>query len=275
MVFITAVIMSVMLFILGCTILLTLNSNYLLDHLKNEIEIVIFMEPEASREEVQEIEPYFSYLTGLNEVTFVPKEDALTILGSEFKDTHLLKSTGGGNPLPDVYRIKIEDTTYLNPCVEFLSNKEQFPHVNQVVYSETFVERFLDITGLLSLVCMVAIGCSFFITLFLINNTIRITVSSRQDEIHIMKYIGATNWYIHLSFILEGLFIGFIGASISCTALYFGYQELVEYVAGHVQFLTLVYNTSFMVQIFIILILLGCFLGAFGSMLAVKKHLKV
>jgi len=111
--------------------------------------------------------------------------------------------------------------------------------------------------------------------LFLIMITIRLTVYSRAHEIRVMKFIGATNWYIIFPFFIEGLIIGLLGSLVAAVIIFFGYQTLMEYVVLNISFIPLEYDYQKLYYTLAALIAGGIIIGAIGSLTATRKHLKV
>ena len=159
--------------------------------------------------------------------------------------------------------------------MEYLSNAEVFPQIELVRYGQDMVENLIALTGTLEVACIALIVGMLLIALFMVNSTIRLTVATRGEEIHIMKYVGATNFYIRVPFFLEGMLIGVTGALLADSVLYFGYRAILEYVGQHISFITLLQNEQLMLLMMAALLIGGTLLGALGSNIAIKKYLKV
>jgi cell division transport system permease protein len=127
----------------------------------------------------------------------------------------------------------------------------------------------------MEIACIALIIGMLLIALFMVNSTIRLTVAARGEEINIMKYVGATNFYVRVPFFLEGLIIGIVGALLADVAIYFGYAAILEYFAANLAFVTLLNDPNLMMLIMLVLLVGGTLLGALGSNIAIKKYLKV
>ena len=194
---------------------------------------------------------------------------------SDLDETNLAVALGGTNPLPDAYKIKLEQPEQIAGAVAYLENKELFPQIEMVRYGQDTVENMIALSGTMEVACIALIIGMLLIALFMVNSTIRLTVATRGEEINIMKYVGATNFYVRVPFFLEGLLIGIIGALIADVALYFGYAAILDYFAANLTFVTLLNDPQLMLLIMLVLLVGGTLLGALGSNIAIKKYLKV
>lgn len=275
MVLVSVITVAIMLIVLGATVLLAANSEYMTSNMEEELEIIVFYDTEATRDEVLATEPYFQYITGFEQATFVSKEEAMVIMGEKFGHSNLTEATGGVNPLPDAFYIKVTQLEQIAPAVEFLNDKTYFPCVDMVRYGQDEVDNMIALSDTLEQACLVVVVVMLFVALFLVNSTIRLTVATRGEEISIMKYVGATNIYVRIPFFLEGLLIGIFGALIADAALYFGYDAVVAYMMQHVSFIELLVDPQLMILLMIVLLIGGTLLGALGSNIAIRKYLRV
>ena len=257
------------------SMLLAANSEFMTKNMEEELEIIVFLNEDVSREKALAMEPELQKLTGFKEAVFVPKEDALADMSSQFEKTNLAEATGGNNPLPDAYKIKLEQMEQMEAAVAALNDKEKFPQIELVRYGQDMVENMISLTDTLEIVCIAVVIGMLFIALFLVNSTIRLTVAARGEEINIMKYVGATNFYVRIPFFLEGLIIGIVGAVLADLALYFGYDTVLGYMQESLSFITLLDDPGLMLRIMLVLLVGGTVLGALGSNIAIKKYLKV
>lgn len=275
MVLVSMLTVATMLVVLGATTLLAANSEFMTKNMEEELEIIVFLNEDVSREKALAMEPELQKLTGFKEAVFVPKEDALADMSSQFEKTNLAEATGGNNPLPDAYKIKLEQMEQMEAAVAALNDKEKFPQIELVRYGQDMVENMISLTDTLEIVCIAVVIGMLFIALFLVNSTIRLTVAARGEEINIMKYVGATNFYVRIPFFLEGLIIGIVGAVLADLALYFGYDAVLGYMQESLSFITLLDDPGLMLRIMLVLLVGGTVLGALGSNIAIKKYLKV
>ena len=275
MVLVSVLTVATMLVVLGVTVLLAANSEYMAKNMEEELEVVVFLHTDVSREDALALEEKLHSVTGFKEATFVPKEDALENINTQLDKSQLTNATGGSNPLPDAYHIKLEQMEQMEDAVAYLSNTELFPQIELVRYGQDVVDKMIALTNTLEIVCIAIVAGMVLIALFLVNSTIRLTVATRGEEISIMKYVGATNFYIRVPFFLEGLLIGIVGALLADGVLFFGYDAVYNYIGAQLSFITLLHNDQLLIFIMLVLLAGGTLLGALGSNIATKKYLKV
>ena len=275
MVLVSVLTVATMLVVLGATVLLAANSEYMAKNMEEELEVVVFLHTDVSREDALALEEKLHSVTGFKEATFVPKEDALENMNTQLDKSQLTNATGGSNPLPDAYHIKLEQMEQMEDAVAYLSNTELFPQIELVRYGQDVVDKMIALTNTLEIVCIAIVAGMVLIALFLVNSTIRLTVATRGEEISIMKYVGATNFYIRVPFFLEGLLIGIVGALLADGVLFFGYDAVYNYIGAQLSFITLLHNDQLLIFIMLVLLAGGTLLGALGSNIATKKYLTV
>lgn len=269
---VTAGIIAISLGILGGFLLLAVNADQMILNIESNVEIGVFLEDGAN---VEAIRQQLDNHAGINSYTFVPKEQGLKDFSRSLGDRVLLVGMEGeDNPLPDLFRVrtlKAEDVPAI--AAEIASS----PDVELADYGEELVGRLLKITGwvntlFLAISMLLALGA-----ILLIITTIRLSVLARQDEISIMKYLGASNWFIRFPFLLEGMTMGWTGTLTAAAALAAIYYKLVtslqqEALTFLIQPVT---DTARLLPIFIGLLLLGTLMGGFGSLISVRKFLRV
>lgn len=275
MVLVSVLTVATMLVALGAATLLAANSDYMARNLEDELEVIVYLNTDVTREEALALEPAIQAIEGFESAVFVPKEEALEDMSTRFDETNLAEALGGTNPLPDAYRLKLQAPEQIAGAVAQLENKEAFPQIEMVSYGQDTVENMIALSGTMKVACIALIIGMLLIALFMVNSTIRLTVAARGEEINIMKYVGATNFYVRVPFFLEGLIIGIVGALIADVAIYFGYAAILDYFAANLSFVTLLNDPQLMMLIMAVLLVGGTLLGALGSNIAIKKYLKV
>lgn len=275
MVLVSVLTVATMLVALGAATLLAANSDYMARNLEDELEVIVYLNTDVTREEALALEPAIKAIEGYESSVFVPKEDALAEMSTRFDETNLAEALGGTNPLPDAYKIKLVQPEQIAGAVAYLENQEVFPQIEMVRYGQDTVENMIALSGTMEIACIALIIGMLLIALFMVNSTIRLTVAARGEEINIMKYVGATNFYVRVPFFLEGLIIGIVGALLADVAIYFGYAAILEYFAANLAFVTLLNDPNLMMLIMLVLLVGGTLLGALGSNIAIKKYLKV
>ena len=264
---------AVSLFVLGFGLLLVLNTDQIASTVESNIEIMVFLKSNLSETEVESLDPVISRISGVKEVEFVSQEEALKSLeGQMGNGTELRDSLGDKNPLPDAYRIETQKPQQVTAVASELS---RLPGVDNVRYGQEVVEKLFKLTNWVHTIGLVIIALLGICAVFLIATTIRLTLFARRREINIMKYVGATDWFVRWPFLLEGIFLGFIGALIAVGVLYLSYGALVAKLQETVAFLPLVTDGRVVVQIFEGLLAGGIGLGALGSIISVHRYLRV
>jgi cell division transport system permease protein len=264
---------AITLLIVGIFTLLVINADFIATDLESDVEIIAYMDVEASRSEVLEVEEQIQAIRGVTEVKLVTKEEGLEILNKKFgQDYDLLSSLGGVNPLPDLYRVKADSPENVEPVAKTL---ERVAHVDKVDYGQDVIDklfaviRWVRLIGA-GLVLLLGLGA-----IFLVATTIRLTVFARRKEIQIMKYIGATDWFIRWPFFIEGMVLGFIGAMLAGVVLYFTYDFMVTNIRFSLTFIPLISDMGLIMKILGSLLVAGTFVGALGSLISVRRFLQV
>lgn len=267
--------------VLGVVMLIALNLNYLMDDLEAKSEVTVFMQKDTKDSEIKTIEEKIRQWDGVREVEFISKSKALDKWREDLEDkAYLLEGYDGEkNPLPHSFVIGIQKPEYTE---EIALKAEQLPQVMKVNYSKEVAESLGKVVHTVRLVGFVVVLILAGIAAIIIHNTVRLTVYSRRREINIMKYIGATDWYIRWPFIIEGFTIGMTGSLIAAAVILPLYQyvlnNLVEqhlmegFFANIFRLLPLGDVVSSILAVFI---LVGVSVGIIGSGISTGKHLKV
>lgn len=246
---------------------------------ENSLTIHVKMEREATQEQVDATLPLIQKLDHVAKVTYSSKQEELDKLIASFgEDGDIFNNPeyqGEGNPLGDAFIVEADDATYLDALGKKISNMD---YVNKVNYGG---DQTMELVSSLELIRN--FGTIFIIglivtALFMISNTIKITITSRSTEISIMRMVGASNWYIRIPFMIEGILIGLLGAIVPVIAIYFGYTTLYSMTTGGnslaLNLIQLRDPFPFIWQFSGVLTLLGCAVGLVGSFVSVRKFLK-
>lgn len=264
---------AAVLIILGMVLLLGLNVDYIASDVESQVEITAYLADGLDVEQVSEIGQKLIQVNGVKEVRFVSKDEALKEFKKQLGDQgDLLEGIKEDNPLPDFYRIKT-----INPSAisEVAAEVNKIEGVVDVVYGKEVVDKLFKLTGWTRLVGFAAITVFAFVSIFIISNTIRLTVFARRKEIGIMKYIGATDWFIRWPFLIEGMLLGLIGALISVSVINISYYYLTKTVAQNLPVIKLIPFDSLLYKITAGFIAIGALLGALGSGISIRRFVKV
>ena len=269
---ITAVLM-----ILGVILILILSiNNIMLDTKTKFDEVQVFLADEAKEEDVNNISDVLKNSEGVVSVTYESKKQALEILRKDWdEDAYLLEGLEDDNPLPNSYIIKLKDIKYAKSIVDKVSG---LAGVENITYYQEIIDKLMVLANYIRFGGLAIIGVLVFVSVFIISNTIKLTVTSRKREINIMKYVGATNNYIRGPFIIEGILLGLCGALISILIVYYGYGYLFDAVNEKLYSMFTFYliePKNIFNDIAIMFATLGVGIGALGSIVSLKRFLNV
>jgi cell division transport system permease protein len=261
------------LLMLGAFMIVSLNITYITDTVKDQVEIIVYVDEYASSESKEQLRGALNARGDLAEVRFVSQEEALMRLQDQLGSLLEGYDLAEENPLRDSYEIR----TVVPESVSAIALElEDYPAVGSIFYGRGVVENLFAVTRGLRLVALGLMVLLAFTAVFLIAHTIKLTVYIRSREIMIMKYVGATNWFIRWPFILEGMTLGLIGALFPLVALYYTYQFSVEWVlSNNLLFLSMIPVSAIMPELVKYLVPLGTGLGILGSSFSMGRFLKV
>lgn len=263
------------LLILGMSYSIAKNIEYIMHQVETQLGISAYVNEEIEEARLTEIAALIKNTPHVNEVTYVSKEDALKTFAQGQENDTLFEQFKNDNPLPASFEIKVDQIENQDQVVAKLS---AIPEL-QVEYFKNESKIFMNVNRSIQLVSTVIIGCLVIIALLLITNTIKLTVYVRRREINIMKYLGATDAFIRLPFVVEGVLIGIIGCMIPIYAIKEGYQFLIEVMGDSLGSfmggMHLVPSAQIMQGLVPIFIAIGVGIGMIGSAIAIRKHLKV
>ncbi|EFD93698.1 efflux ABC transporter, permease protein [Megasphaera lornae] len=260
-------------FILGIFAIMVANLDNFADNLENQVQISVYLKDGLTTEQVMGVGKRLKALPEVRQIKFTNKDQAMTELKERMKDQPgILEALEGKNPLPTSYEITFTQAGAVKKAAQIVAT---YPEVESSHYGQEIIEQLLNITRVIRWGGMALIVLLTVATLFIISNTIRLTVFARRKEIGIMKYVGATNWFIRWPFLLEGLLLGFIGGVIADAALVQFYRFVTSEIHHSLAFLPLVGMNPFMYQVGIGLLLLSMIIGAVGSTISLKRYMKV
>jgi len=270
----SVIIVTACLIIFGIYVLFSLNLNFIMDQVQEQYEIAIFIDSETKSSDVEKIGEKIKENQYVLDAEFVSKDEALKDYKAQLGvQSSWLDGLENDNPLRDSYQVTLSD---LSVYQQVVSEIEKIEGVAYIRNNHSVIEKIVGLTGIIKNISFWVMLFLAAIAVFIISNTIRLTVFARRKEVNIMKFVGATNNFISWPFIVEGVIIGIVGAAISLALISYGY---IWFTSGFGTFL----GNSFMLyklgDIFWIvtgsLLALGIFLGAIGSAVSLRKHLHV
>lgn len=261
-------IITIGLFLFGMFFLITANFRYFTTLAWEEVEIRVFLEPAARNPEA--VGHKLAALPGVAKVTFISKAEGAAALERMLGQKNLFLS--GENPLPDAYTLKLTETADPKEVTRLASD---IPGVEEVVFGRDFVEFLQMINHFTLVVGLIFLILTALAVLYIVANTIQLTVYARRKEIEIMKLVGATDSFVRWPFLLEGVILGLLGAGLAVFLLTEAYAFLVQRLGLYRRFLPLRADQELKVQLMIVLFVMGLFFGSFGSRISLKRYLKV
>ena len=261
------------LLILGIFTIMVLNLNNMASVLESQVQVTVYLQDSLKEAEIREVGTRITKLPGVTRVNFIDKVEAM----SRFKQRlgaqqGLLAELGEANPLPNAFEVKVDRPERVKPVALAIS---QLKGIEAARYGQEVVEQLFGLTRMVRIFGSVLIVFLGLAALFIIVNTIRLTVFARRREIGIMKYVGATDWFIRWPFIIEGVLLGSLGAVISSLLLTQLYGMVTGQVYGTLAFLPLLPQYPMLGYVNMFLLLSGVAIGVLGSIISVKKFLKV
>ena len=264
---------AVSLFVLGMFLIIVLNMNRMASMLESQVQINVYLDDKLKGSEIDDLEYDLKKMQGIESVQYVSREDAIVRLRERLGDQkYLLDALGDKNPLPNAFEVTVKQPTMVETAAKAI---EKFGGVESVKYGQDVVEHLFDMTRLVRIFGFTLMLLLAGATLFIISNTIRLTVFARRKEIAIMKYVGATDWFIRWPFLLEGVVLGFFGGVLASIALRSIYGLITAKVYSTLAFLPLIPQYPFVNFISLVMVLSGMGIGALGSTISLKRFLKV
>ncbi len=262
--------------ILGLFMVISMNLSVITDQIKDQCEIQVFLDLGTNDERVSLIQNQIAGMDNIKSVELYTKEqmlDEVKVTMFEGKEELVANFTGEDNPFSDSFKIVLDDINFSAETAEEIAKIE---NVESVTNKQNVVNSVMSLSRTIRNFTIVLMALLLLVAIVIISNTVRLTVFNRRKEIGIMKYIGATDRFIRIPFIFEGVVIGFIGAVISFLLMLVGYSLLLAYL-GNIgfQLFTLVEVKVVSLWMAIVFLLAGCLIGMTGSMVSIKKHLRV
>jgi cell division transport system permease protein len=262
------------LFILGISLLTLTTIRQGILQVESKVEVKVYLKDDITSKQKDAIKNKIESIDGIVNLDYETKQEAVdkfkTQLGEQ--NESLVEGLKKDNPLPNSYIVKVKTPEIVSQVVNSIKGMDG---IDTIQDARGVVDKIIKITNAIKWIGTIVLIILIGVSLFLIGNTIKITVYSRRKEIGIMKYIGATDWFIRWPFIIEGIVIGIIGAIVSDIVLYYMYK-IVYVKASYAPLLMCFVNPQYVyTHILGIFILSGSIIGAVGSILSIRKFLAV
>ena len=257
--------------IIGLGSMIYFNINALLDNIESQNVVMVYVQDGVSDEDTTMIGNNIKVMENIEDCIFVPKEDAFAAQLESMGDDAILLEGLEKNPLPDAYKVVVKDLTKFDATVAQL---KVLPNIENVRENSDLADKLVNVRRAVTIVIAGMVSLLFIVSLFIISNTIRITMFSRKLEIIIMKAVGATNWFIRWPFMIEGMVIGVTSGLVSFALLAGLYQGMIYVFKNMLAIFTPVAFGDYAGTILLIFMGIGIFTGSFGSLLSMGKYLK-
>lgn len=267
---------SACLFLFGIFYSVVANFQYILKSAQDGVAVTVFFDEGISDERIAEIGNEIQQRSEVDHINFISADEAW----NSFKDEYLGEYADGftENPLADAanYEIYIKDVSMQASLVAYL---EEVPGIRMVNQSEITANTLDGINRLVGYVAIGIIVLLLFVSVFLIGNTVTIGISVRKEEINIMKYIGATDFFVRCPFVVEGMIIGLIGSIVPLGIVYLIYNNVIGFVLNKFTVLSSILRFLSVQEVFHVLLpvslVIGVGIGFIGSFITVRKHIRV
>jgi cell division transport system permease protein len=265
---------TAILLILGLFFIILVNINKISDSVKDNVgEVQIHLNDEVDEARAGQMMEEFAPMNGVEGVTYLTREEAMANFKEKWGDNADVLDRLKVNPLPNAIIVKVTDIEFAETIVK---KAEGMTGVYRINYAKDTVDKLIKISNYIQLGALILIAALLAISIVVVSNTIKLTVLAREREITIMKYVGATNWFIRGPFLMEGIIIGLVSAAISSVIIALIYHQIVA--AFGLDFAMLM-STAFVLEEFliknliVIYVALGVSIGACGSIISMRRFL--
>lgn len=276
---------TITLLIVSIATILSVNINNFTKDLEETLTILVFVDKNATEENISLVKSKILEIKNVksDELQYKTKEqikeETISDMCPEGENNSSLcvvmnSWTEENNPLESEFIISVKNVEQLEQTAETLKKIE---HVTNVQYSKDVIDKMLPVFDVIEKVSLVIIGGLIIVTIFLICNTIRLTIFARRTEIEIMRLVGTSNFVIKLPFVIEGLFLGILGSIIPVVATIWGYIIAFDKLNKHLftNFIEMLNPMPFTIYLSLMLIGVGALVGMVGSYMTVRRYLKI
>lgn len=261
------------LLILGLFLIIILNVDSMANQVESQLELKAFINDSYDMSKVTKVGDEIKEINGVKSITFESKKDALKNFKKQLGDkSYLVNGLENDNPMPQSFIVKVTDANMMKQVSEEI---KKIDGVTQVSYGQDVVDKLLGIIKIIRIVGLCVILILFIISVVIISNTIKLGVFARRREINIMKYIGATDWFIRWPFLVEGIVLGLVGSILAIVILGLIYGYAADLVNNKLIIFTLLPVGNVLRQSLMYFLAMGSLIGALGSGISIKRFLNV
>ena len=251
------------------------NIDFILHQLEGNIGITVFVDNDVDAEGLDNLYGEILNIEHIQSVVYICHQQAFETVKSWYDDPSILEGIPPEN-FNRSFNIEIIDLRYHNAVVTQLEDLLD-KGIYRIRQDQNIANMIINVSNVVRWASMIMILILAGVSVIIITNTIRITVNARQTEINIMKYVGATDWFIRWPFLIEGILIGIIGSLIPVAVIWIGYSQAIRVVSGMpiIEFIEFRAGHEIFVVLFPFVIFLGVLIGTIGSATSIRKHLHV
>ena len=274
MYFTSTMAITAMMLILGLFFVAFVNINLFTASIEKDYNVIqIYLAEGSKQETIQAVGAELEAMDGVDHITYVTKDEALGKLKARWGDNGYLLENLPENPLPDSYSVYVTDKDAANSVAAAAAKVDG---VDDVVYYQDTIEKLAQVSRFVELGSVITMGFLIIVSIIIVANTIKLTVFNREKEISIMKYLGATDWFVRAPFIWGGIFVGLFSAVIATGLTHVIYQKVVNMVGTDVTRIlsvNLVPTEYLTTNLLIIFLCLGVSIGTCGSIISIRRFL--
>lgn len=274
MYFTSVLAITAMMLILGLFFVAFMNVNLFAESIEKDYNVIqVYVKDGTKQETSDAIKTSLEGVEGVEEVTFVPKDEALETLKARWGENGYLLDNLPDNPLPDSYMVYVEDNDAAN---ELASVAPSVEGVDDVVYYRDTIEKLSQISHFIETGSLIVMAFLVIVSIIIVANTIKLTVFNREKEIGIMKYLGATDWFVRAPFVWSGIIVGVLSAAIATGLTHLIYTKIIDLVGGdilRIVSVSMVPAEQLTKNLLIIFLCLGVSIGICGSIISIRRFL--
>ncbi len=267
---------TITLIIVAVAIIASFNVENFTKEIEKDLTIVVFLDNDADKKDVENTEKSIKKLSNVESYIFKSKTEVKKQMQeeSEVFNTVLNNWDDNESPLKDTFQVKVKDVEKISATAHRI---EKFNKVSVVRYGEGMVDKLIVAFSSVQKVTYGIVIALILVTVFLIVNTIKLTISARKDAIEIMRLVGASNFTVKTPFIIEGMILGLFGSIVPVLITTYGYLAFYKHFEGHLfsPLIELIKPEPFIYTVSLVVVIIGILVGMIGSASAVRKYLKI
>lgn len=265
---------TAMMLILGLFFVISVNINLFSEMIQKDYDYVeVYLKDDIDAKQADKIKSKLENISGVKDVEYRSKQEALKIMKQRWGESGYLLDSLGDNPLPNSFVINAEDNETANNINKFA---KQIDGVEDVKYYKETVDKLTKASNFLQYSAIVIMIFLIVVSVIVVSNTIKLTVLNRAKEISIMKYVGATNWFVRGPFLIEGIFLGIVSSMIAAALTWLIYIQIEKLIGDDIMIILsspLVPAEYLAVNLLVIFLAIGVSVGASGSIVSMRKFL--